>query len=194
MGKAVIVGGGDRCRIDVPEGSLVIAADRGLRYCTEQGIVPDMVIGDFDSLGYVPDGDNVVVVPCEKDDTDTMLAVKKAVSVGCDELIIYGGMGGRLSHTIANIQTLVYARSQGADAVLAGDDCTVRLCSEGTYVHEGYFSLFALSDTADVEITGARYSGRFTLERTFPLGVSNRADGAFGIKVICGDVLMIMDK
>ncbi len=195
MGKqAVIVGGGECGLMEIPAGAVVIAADSGLKYCREQGIVPDMIIGDFDSLGYVPDGENVITVPCEKDDTDTMLAVKQAIAAGCRDILIYGGTGGRLSHTFANIQTLVYASRHGADAVLYGTDCEIRLCKDGEYEHSGYFSLFALSDTAEVVIEGAAYSGSFTLERTFPLGVSNRADGKYSVTVKHGDVLMIKDK
>ena len=194
MGKAVIVAGGDSTHIDVPQSALVIAADRGLIYCEEQGIVPDIIIGDFDSLGYVPKGRKVVTVPCEKDDTDTMLAVKTAVSEGCDEICIYCGMGGRISHTLANIQTLVYAVHNGADAVLCGDGTKLRILpGYGEYEHNGYFSLFALSDTARVDIKAAKYSGIFTLERSFPLGVSNQAQGRFLVRVLHGEVLMVTE-
>ena len=90
------------------ERTLVIAADGGLRYLEEQAITPDLVVGDFDSLGRVPEGGNILRHPVEKDDTDTMLAVKLGLAQGCDTFLLYGCTGGRPDHTYANYQTLGY--------------------------------------------------------------------------------------
>ena len=86
--------------------SLVIAADQGLRHLEAAGIAPDLIVGDFDSLGTVPQGANVIRHPVEKDDTDMMLAVKTGLERGCRTFVLYGGLGGRLDHTYANFQTL----------------------------------------------------------------------------------------
>ena len=75
-------------------GDLVIAADAGYRACREAGIVPDLLLGDFDSMDQPSDFPNVRRSPVEKDDTDTMLAVKTALEEGCGEIHIYGGTGG----------------------------------------------------------------------------------------------------
>ena len=75
-------------------------------------------VGDFDSLGQVPEGENIVRHPVMKDDTDMMLAVKLGLERGYTRFHIYGGMGGRTDHTIANIQTLAYIAGRGASAFL----------------------------------------------------------------------------
>ena len=94
-------------------GDLVIAADGG--YAHLHGIQADLVVGDFDSLGFIPAGESVVRHPAEKDDTDTMLAVKTGLERGETEFHIYGGMGGRRTdHTVANFQALLYLARRGA--------------------------------------------------------------------------------
>ena len=81
-------------------GDLVLAADAGYLACRQAGITPDLLLGDFDSMDQPADFDHVCRVPVEKDDTDTMLAVKTGLEQGCGEFYIYGGTGGRrLDHT-----------------------------------------------------------------------------------------------
>ena len=87
--------------------TFVLAADGGLRHTQRLGIAADAVIGDFDSLGFAPEGANVF--PVEKDDTDAMLAVRLGLARGCGEFLIYGGLDGpRLDHTVANFQVLQF--------------------------------------------------------------------------------------
>ena len=94
----------------------VIAADGGLLHVQGLGIVPDEIIGDFDSLGYVPEGARVH--PVEKDDTDSMLAVRRGLALGFRRFLLYGGMDGtRLDHTVANFQTLGFLARAGAWAI-----------------------------------------------------------------------------
>ena len=82
-------------------GDLVIAADAGYRACQAAEITPDLLLGDFDSMDQPPDFPNVLRSPVEKDDTDTMLAVKTALQNECKEVFLYGGTGGaRLDHTL----------------------------------------------------------------------------------------------
>ena len=93
----------------------IIAADGGWLACRKTGITPDLLLGDFDSLSTRPDFPNILRVPVEKDDTDTMLAVKTGLERGETEFHIYGGMGGRRTdHTIANFQALLYLARRGA--------------------------------------------------------------------------------
>ena len=95
-------------------GDVTIAADAGLHNCRSAGIEPELVIGDFDSMEQPPRG-GCVVAPVEKDDTDTMLAVREGLARGCGEFYLYGGTGGvRLDHTLANLQTLAFLRRHGA--------------------------------------------------------------------------------
>ena len=107
MKLCCIVGAGPS-ELYTVDGAFIIAADAGIEKLNKAGIVPDLIIGDFDSLGTRPSGENVRVFPIEKDDTDTMLALKEAISLGYDTVIISGGLGGELDHTMANLQTLLY--------------------------------------------------------------------------------------
>ncbi len=91
----------------------IIAADGGLRHTAALGLVPDIIIGDMDSVQdrEIPEG--AILYPTRKDDTDMMLAVKKGMALGADEIFLFGGMGGRFDHTYANIQTLAYLAEHG---------------------------------------------------------------------------------
>ena len=103
MNTCIIFGAAEFDRLAEPIclGDFVIAADGGLRHTKKLSILPDEILGDFDSLGYVPD--TGVVYPVEKDDTDTMLAVRRGLELGFRRFVIYGGLEGRrLDHTVAN--------------------------------------------------------------------------------------------
>lgn len=162
-------------------GDLVIAADAGYLACRAAGVTPDLLLGDFDSMEQPADFDNVRRVPVEKDDTDTMLAIKTALEEGCGEVHLYGGTGGkRLDHTLANLQSLLYLRRRGARGYLYDNDFlwTVIENEELTIsrtVEWGLFSAFCLGDRAEgVDETGFQYpleNAELTAE--FPLGVSN---------------------
>ena len=162
-------------------GDLCIAADAGYRTCRQAGIVPDLLLGDFDSMDQPEDFANVLRSPVEKDDTDTMLAVKTGLKEGCKEFYLYGGTGGkRLDHTLANLQTLLYLRRQGARGYLYDDDFVwtalenEELTVEKT-VEWGLFSAFCLGDRAEgVDEEGLQYPLRdAVLTPEFPIGVSN---------------------
>ena len=183
----------------IPADALVIAADGGLRHTQALGIVPDIILGDFDSLGYVPADSQVY--PVEKDDTDAMLAVRVGLERGCDRFLFYGAMDGpRLDHTVANFQTLAYLSTHGARGWLIGRDyiATV-LCEEEIEFSEdaeGILSLFCLGASAEVSIRGLHYElDRGTLTPDFPLGVSNRFTGAQAtIRVAEGTLLLFYDR
>jgi len=162
-------------------GDLVIAADAGYRTCRMLGIEPDLLIGDFDSMEQPEDFPRVRRVPVEKDDTDTMLAIRTALAEGCDEIVIYGGTGGtRLDHTLANLQSLLYRRRRGARGWLHDRNFLWTVVENETLsfertVEKGLFSMFCLGDRAEgVDLAGLQYpltNGVLTPE--FPLGVSN---------------------
>lgn len=180
MKTCYIVGAGEfaaeRFR-PLPE-DYIVAADAGYSHLMKIGMSPDLLIGDFDSLGAVPEHPNVVVCPVKKDDTDTLIAVRRALETGFERLMIFGGTGGRLDHTLANIQTLGYAAARGAEAFLFGMDCTLTVLARGTLRFSGYsggFSVFSLGDRArGVGETGAKYPlSEAELACDYPLGVSN---------------------
>ena len=163
-------------------GDLVIAADAGYRQLG--GIKPDYVVGDFDSLGYEPEGERILRHPAEKDDTDTLLAVKLGLSLGYRAFILLGGVGGRLDHTLANIQTLAYLHACGAKACLIGDAETIAIIERRTLRFRaglsGVVSVFAYGESAGgVSERGLCYPlNDETLTDDFPLGVSNAFTGA----------------
>ena len=98
----------------------IIAADGGLAHVKQLNIAPQCILGDFDSLGYIPQ--DSTVFPVEKDDTDTMLAVKFGLEKGYKNFRIFGGIGGRLDHTYANIQTASYVAENGGSAIFYGSN------------------------------------------------------------------------
>ena len=163
-------------------GDLVIAADGGFAHLG--GIKPDLVVGDFDSLGYVPDGEQVVRHPAEKDDTDTMLAARIGIERGYRAFVLLGGVGGRLDHTLANIQTLAFLREHGARAALIGEGETITLLQNESLRFRagmsGTVSVFSYGTTAyGVYERGLAYTlTDATLTDANPLGVSNAFTGA----------------
>ena len=162
-------------------GDLVLAADAGYQICRRENIVPDLLLGDFDSMDQPADFDHVHRVPVEKDDTDTMLAVKTALEQGCDTVYIYGGTGGkRLDHTLANLQTLLYIRRRGARGYLYDDDFVWTAIENETLTVErtvewGLLSVFCLGAAASgIDEAGVQYPlAGAALSAEFPLGVSN---------------------
>ena len=166
----------------IPEDALTIAADGGLLHIQSLGLCPDVILGDFDSLGYVPEGSQVF--PVEKDDTDAMLAVRLGLDRGCTEFFLYGGMDGpRLDHTMANFQTLAFLAVHGARGWLIGRDYIATVATRETLIFpetfSGIFSCFCLgSDLTGLTIRGMKYNlTDGTLSAAFPLGVSNHFIG-----------------
>ena len=164
----------------IEDGAYIIAADAGIKKLNALGINADLIIGDFDSSEEKPKGDNVITFPIKKDDTDTMLALKEAIKRGFNRVIISGGVGGELDHTIANLQALIFAVKQGKKAYLVGDGYTATVIdntSSLSFVKKdsGRCSVFAVGgDTIGVNISGLNYEAEnITLSPSFPIGVSN---------------------
>ena len=172
-------------RLRPEEGDLVIAADAGLRHLARLGIQPDLALGDFDSLGYVPEAPSVEVCPVRKDDTDTMAALKRAHELGFWRVLIFGGLGGaRFDHSLANVQSLAWADAHGMEAVLVGRGCALTAISDGIALefdarYSGDFSAFCFGPEASgVCETGLSYAlDGAVLTPDFPLAVSNSFTG-----------------
>ena len=200
MGKCVILCAGEIGGEILPleQDDLLIAADGGYTHTRVLGLTPHIVLGDFDSLGYVPEG--AQVHPKEKDDTDAMLAVKLGLSKGYKEFYIYGGMDGpRVDHTMANFQLLHYLSEHGAKGYLIGVRQNAAVITDGiAFAAEqtGTVSVFCLGQEALVDIEGLKYSLKDgLLQPSFPLGVSNQFIGKKGkITVKKGTVLVIWEK
>lgn len=179
-------------------GDYVIAADGGWTACLALGITPDLLLGDFDSLGTMPEFGSVERVPVEKDDTDMMLAVKRGLALGHREFHLYGGMGGRRTdHTMANFQTLLYLARRDAQGWLYGDGEVFTAIHSGSVTfparERGILSVFCLgADAEGVSIRGAQYEVECAvLTADFPLGVSNHFVGkSITVSVECGSLLL----
>ena len=184
----------------IEKGDLVIAADGGVAHTQSLGITPDVILGDFDSLGFIPEGANVF--PVEKDDTDAMLAVRHGLAENCDTFFLYGSLDGpRLDHTIANFQTLQYIADRGAVGYLIGNDFMLTVVKNGSLMFPagctGTVSIFCLgADAQGVCIRGLYYPlDNGTLTAGFPLGVSNHFTGKEGtVSVKDGSLLVLWDR
>ena len=190
----------DRLACPIEPEDYVIAADGGLQHTQALGIEPQEILGDFDSLGYIPQ--DARVFPVEKDDTDAMLAARRGLALGFREFLYYGSLDGkRLDHTVANYQTLQYLADHGARGYLVGQDFLVTVVKEGRIFFpegtEGLLSVFCLgADARGVSLRGLYYPlEEGTLTAGFPLGVSNHFTGAPAeISVEAGSLLVMWER
>ncbi len=188
--------------ISAEAGDVFLSADGGLRHMRRLGLTPDYLIGDFDSLeGELPEEIPVERYPSEKDDTDTALAVKKGLTLGCEAFYLYGCLGGSLSHTVANFQLLIALAKQGRQAVLVGDGTRVYGVSDGSMTfgadEAGKISVYSFSGRSEgVTLEGLKYPLKnAVLTNDFPLGASNEFLGKPSrIAVEKGDLLLILEK
>ena len=195
-----IIAAGEIDKLDFQAASddLVICADGGLSAAEKAGIQPDLIVGDFDSLGVVPTGSNVVVHPCEKDETDSFLAIECGINRGYKTFVMYGMLGGRIDHSIANIQLLSRLSQSGMNGVLIGKNTIIETLtnSEKTFEEneKGIISIFSLTDFSEgVTLEGLKYElNNARLTSDFPLGISNEFIGKKSrVSVKNGTLLLI---
>ncbi len=155
-----------------------VYCDGGLKHVQELGREPNLIVGDFDSHEQPETDTETIVLPCEKDDTDTVYAVKEAVRRGFRDFLLIGVTGERFDHTFGNISLLLYLDSQGIPACILDDYSEMRIVSRETAeVKEdcSWFSLLNISGTAKgITIRGAKYpltDGEITSE--YQYGISN---------------------
>ncbi|MGN0613316.1 MAG: thiamine diphosphokinase [Porcipelethomonas sp.] len=189
-----------RCTdISFDDDRYVICADGGYSIAKRLRIEPDVMIGDFDTYsGRLPENCEIIKHPPEKDDTDTMLAAKLALDRGYRHIVICGGVGGRLDHTIANIQTLRYILRHEAYGELAGDGNYVTMQGPGVRVYSRmkgyYFSVFSYTEECrGVSLTGFKYPLKDgVIRNSFPIGVSNEITGRSGIVSLESGILLVV--
>lgn len=212
MAKCILVCAGDFTPMDLQkdDGDIVIAVDNGLTYLTRMGVLPDYIIGDFDSLQAegtrtleefrAARPDRVRQLPVEKDDTDSMAAVRWGFELGYLRFYIYGALGGaRLAHTLSNIQTLNFIKQKGGQGYIMDADQMLFLIKNETRVFhlgfEGDFSLFALDPKVMVTIRGMKYEARgLPVTYDFPIGCSNHIfrDRKAFVEVLGGTALAVV--
>ena len=180
---------------------LVIAADAGYEHCVKCGFIPDILVGDFDSLCKAPDLSNVIRLPVEKDVTDMDAAVALALEQGCKVIRLYGGMGGRPDHTLANYALIARLSQQGVEAYLYGNGYAVTAVTDGALTLTGgrgeTVSVFSWTDRSEgVTLRGLKYPlENATLTNTFALGVSNSfAEETATVSVDRGTLLVMWEK
>lgn len=202
-GICYIVGAGENCGLDFTPSAddYVIAADAGI-LCLEQiGITADLVIGDFDSLDYIPSHPNTIALKTEKDETDMFAAVREGIKAGYCDFHIYCGTGGRIDHTIANLQVLAYLSQNRMQGFLFDRDNVITAITDREMTFEaipsGYISVFSYTEKSEgVYLQGLKYElDNAMLTNTFPLGVSNEFIGReSSISVGRGTLLIIFPK
>lgn len=201
--RCVIISGGEFSdAVSFAAEDLVIACDRGYEYAKRLGAAPGLIVGDFDSYeGALPEGVPVLRLPREKDDTDTMHAVRCALERGCDEIVLTCALGGRLDHALANLQSCVYALRQGARVSICDESAKVFFLEGGslTLPAETGRSLSLLSFSPRCEgvgISGVKYPlDNAVLESDFPLGVSNEwTESQALVSVGSGTLMVVLAK
>ncbi len=201
-GLCLILSGAPECYIpkSCRNADFVIACDRGYAHALRHGVTPNLVIGDFDSYdGHIAMGLEVIRTVPEKDDTDTMMGLKEAIARGYRRIVVVGGLGGRIDHTLANIQLLSFAADYGVMCQLVDEHHQIFALRNTTCsLKKGQWknvSVFA----ADTEVYGVTLEGfkypldDATLTCNTPLGVSNEfAQDVARITVGGGTVIVVL--
>lgn len=205
MKTFIIISGGDFPdgeTIEADRDDIVICADKGYEYALRRGIKPHILVGDFDSCSIPLPSDTEIhrCIP-EKDDTDTLLAVKIALEQGAEKIVLYGVLGGRLDHTIANIQTLIYIRRHGCSGEIRSSDNIATVLSTGEYrlkrLDGWYLSVFSITDETEIKkLTGVKYPlTDYLMTAEFPIGVSNEIINKEAVlKIGRGTALVVRSK
>ncbi len=164
--RCVIVGGADinvygLIREELREDDFVIYCDSGLKHMEGLGAAPGLIVGDFDSWEDPRMDVETITLPREKDDTDTVYAVKEALKRGFDRFLLTGVVGARLDHTLGNVYILVYLDQLGKKAKIIDDYSEMEIVSKEPAFIDGsyrYFSLLNITGTArGISIKGAKY-------------------------------------
>ena len=206
MKRCVIVGGAginnyDYIRSRLYVNDYIVFCDSGLRHLEPLQVKPSLIVGDFDSHDNPHLDVETIVLPCEKDDTDTVFAVKEAIKRGFDDFLLIGVVGARLDHTLGNVSILLYLDSIGKKGIIIDDYSEMEIVSkEPAYIEDSYafFSLLNVSGTAKgITIENAKYllnNAEITCE--YQYGVSNEVlpGKTAKVSILEGKLLLIKDR
>ena len=206
MKRCVIVGGAginnyDYIRSRLYADDYIVICDSGLRHLESLQVKPSLIVGDFDSHDNPHLDVETIVLPCEKDDTDTVFAVKEAIKRGFDDFLLIGVVGARLDHTLGNVSILLYLDSIGKKGIVIDDYSEMEIVSnEPAYIEDSYafFSLLNVSGTAKrITIENAKYplnNAEITCE--YQYGVSNEVlpGKTAKVSILEGKLLLIKDR
>lgn len=198
---AIVSGGEPGPLTGIDRASMVIACDKGCLYLQQAGIRPGLFVGDFDSFpGPLPGEIPVLDLPREKDDTDTMAAMRWALAHGYGEIYLYCALGGRLDHLLGNLQAGAFAVERGARVMILGARDTLYLLGSGSLTLPPQpgrsLSLLSLSDRCTgVTIQGVKYPlVNAELTNRFPIGVSNEWESTAELSVQAGILAVLLSE
>ncbi len=209
MGKCVIIGAAEiknyeRAKAYLAKDDFFIFCDGGLVHAQSLGVKPSLIIGDFDSYSkekaLADNGETVemIVLPCEKDDTDTVFAVKEGMRRGFSDFLLLGAIGQRLDHSLANVSILLMLNGAGKSGSILDDYSEIRLVGrEIAYIDDkfSYFSLLNITGKAEgITIRNAKYpleNARISCD--YQYGISNEvlAGAQAEVSVAEGELLLI---
>lgn len=201
MRRCVIVAGApigdyERARRALRADDYMIFCDCGLSHMEALGASPDLIIGDFDSHANPHLSAETIVLPCEKDDTDTMFAVKEAAKRGFEEFLLLGAIGRRLDHSLGNVSALLLINSFGLRGKILDDYSEIEVISESAHIDDRfpYFSLLSVGEeVSGVTVTNAKYPLRSAvISCNDPYGISNQPlPGGADVSILFGRLLLI---
>ena len=205
MNRCIIVGGADICNYDrirrkLKDDDYIIFCDSGLKHMSNLAVVPSLIVGDFDSHENPHLDIETIILPCEKDDTDTVFAVKEAIKRGYKEFLLIGVIGARLDHTLGNVYILELLDELGLNGRIIDDYSEMELVSqEPAYIEDSYayFSLINITGIAKgITIDNAKYPLKDgEIKSGYQYGVSNEVLMGQKAMVIVdeGKLLLIKD-
>ncbi len=204
MKRCVIVGGADIYNYEyikhcLQNDDFFVFCDSGLKHLEPLQVKPNLIVGDFDSHDNPHLDVETIVLPCEKDDTDTVFAMKEALKRGYEEFLLIGVIGARLDHTLGNVSILLYLDALGKNGKIIDDYSEMEIVSkEPAYIEDSYafFSLLNITGTAkDITIENAKYPlnhAEITCE--FQYGISNEVLSGKIAKITIGEGKLLLTK
>ena len=201
MKRCVIIGGGEVADSKflteyITENDFVICCDAGFIHAQKSGVTPHLIVGDFDSADVPETNVETIVLPCEKDDTDSFFAAKEGLRRGFTDFLLLGVTGGRLDHTFGAVSILEYLKKQGAFGQIVDKNTKIRVCTDNITINKDcrYFSVFSVGTAQNVTITGAKYNlNNAKIDSHYQYGISNEVKDGFASVSVGQGTLIIME-
>lgn len=204
MKRYVIIGGApindyEKIKKLISKEDFFVFCDSGLKHMNNLSVSPDLIIGDFDSHKNPCIDVETLILPCEKDDTDTFFAAKEGIKRGFEEFLLIGVIGGRLDHSLGNVSILLYLFNHNKKATLADDYSVMEIVGkEPVYLNDEffYFSLLNIDGNASgVNIENAKYPLKdANVNCDYSYSISNEPVKNKTTKIYINDAKMLLIK